>query len=261
MIKDVENKIRKIVCYVLLAITAIVIVIKVIICGTLFSTLNPWYFRGKKLAFGYILASLLTIIVSILGLVLLLVKSFVTFTCLDGASNCCYSCISIFECITNCWAIEFCNCECCFVDLLTCIGNFLGWATVIIGVLEGKDVLGRSVKCYGKYIDLMLGIESYLEKHPEKTEDYNTWINKYLYTTRCDRKIGYLIIILVIELIAQLAYIIALGFCDKCCCCKNKVENSENEQHETNNNNDSQNKNDCEKPNYNNDQPNNMQQD
>lgn len=263
MIKEVENKIRRIVCYVILAIIAIIIIIKVVICGRLFSTLNPWYFHGKKLAFGYILATLLTIILSILGLLLLLVKSFVKCTCADGVADCCFDCTGLFQCITGSWIVEMCNCGCCFADLLTFIGNFVGWATVIIGLTKGKDFLGKSIDCYGKYNDLILGIENYLEKHPEKMEDYNKWISKYLYTAYCDRKISYLIIILVLELIAQLAYIIALGCCDGCCCCKNKVDNSENEQQENNND-----ENDCEQPNensmqpnYNNDQPNNMQQD
>lgn len=232
MIKDVKNPQRRIACYVFFGICAALLLAQIIVCGVNFSRMNPWFFHGKVIALGYIVTTLLTMILSILALINFSIRSLLDFYELEKVGLCCSSIITFFECFfSSCTTC--CCCGGCFVDIFSWIAFFVGWIVFILGVVDTDKEFKKGI-CSGQYSDLVKGVKEYLEKHPDKTEKFYQWRAKYTYRDFCHNSLNPLIAILIIEFIMQFVYSILLGLCD-CCGKKEKISNSVNEQDEQNN--------------------------
>lgn len=184
MIKEIKPTNRRIVGYVILALLSIAMFCRFIVNIVLFTRLNPWFFHGKTIAKGYIICSLITMILTIPGIILLLVRSFVNFNALDNIGECCGTMVSIFQCLVNSLACSlFCNCDGCFSETFSWISWFCGWVTFAFGTVNSdRDFDGNAI-CGGQYVDLFTGLTIYIAEHPEKKEEYLEWFSNY--TLQC----------------------------------------------------------------------------
>lgn len=261
MLKEIESKPRRIVGTIFFILSAISMLIRIVICGVIFSRLNPWYFHGKVVAMGYIIATLVCMIIGILGLILYIVKGVVNFKSLDGIANCCNRCFMILQCIFDSGLFKCCCCNSCFEEPFSWISWLIGWVVFAFGVINVNRELNEIGICSGQYYDLLGGITKYLIKNPDKIEKFKKWWSKYSLDKVCDVLDPFLAI-LIIEFICQMGFAISKGLC--CCCCSKRVSNNQNVA----NNSESQTRIDnqstsmsIDNPNYNNDDPNEQKND